>query len=96
VDKSESFGLTLNTSISKTKIMVFSKKHNPVVITAKGIVVEQVSVFKYLGTLVDERCNAAREIQSRIEQARTTFTAMKKFFISKEVSLKLRLRMIQC
>jgi hypothetical protein len=94
VEKSEPFGLNLN--VKKTKVMVFSKKHNPAVIMVKDEVVEQVPVFKYLGTLADENCDTKREVRSRIEQARTAFIAMKKFFVTTEISLELRLRMVQC
>ena len=45
---------------------------------------------------MDENCNSAREIRSRIEQARTTVILMKKFIVTTEISLELRLGMIQC
>ena len=60
VTRSEITGLTLN--ISKTKVMVLSKEHNPVAIMVKGVLVEQVTAFKYLGLLMGENCNSAREM----------------------------------
>ena len=38
---------------------------------------------------MDENCNSAREIRSRIEQARTTVILMKKFIVTTEISLEL-------
>ena len=65
VTTSEISGITLH--ISKTEVMVFSKTHNPVNIMVKGVVVEQISAFKYLEVLMmDENCNSA-------SYARTTF-----------------------
>ena len=64
--RSKMSGLTLN--ISENKVMMFFNKHKPVAIIVKRVVGEQVSAFKYLWVLMDEKCNSAREIGSRIER----------------------------
>ena len=93
VQHSESHGLSLN--ISKTKAMVFSKRHVPITLKVKGVDIEQVANFKYLGTNLNEDCDIRKEIRGRIEQARTAFMSMRSLFISTELSLELRLRMIR-
>ncbi|XP_071580242.1 uncharacterized protein [Temnothorax nylanderi] len=94
VRHSESFGLFMNTT--KTKTMVFSKTHVHAHLIIKGATVEQVSFFKYLGTIMTSLYDPKKEIRSRIEQARRTFTSMKTFFTRSDLSLNLRVRMIRC
>lgn len=94
VQCSESFDLSMNTA--KTKVLVFSKTPMHVHLTIKGITVEQVPSFKYLGTIVTNQNYPKKEIRSRIEQARRTFVRMRKFFTRSDLSLELRVRMIRC
>ncbi|XP_071577336.1 uncharacterized protein [Temnothorax nylanderi] len=94
VGHSESFGLFTNTT--KTKTMVFSKTHVHTHLIIKGATVEQVSSFKYLGTIMTSLYDPKKEIRSRIKQARRTFTSMKTFFTRSDLSLDLRVRMIRC
>lgn len=91
---SESFGLFMNTS--KTKVMVFSKREKCVSLKINDCTVEQVSSFKYLGTNISKQCDPRKEIRARIEQARKTFISLRTFFIRKDISLHLKIRMIGC
>lgn len=89
VQCSESFDLSMYTA--KTKVLVFSKTPMHAYLTIKGITMEQVPSFKYLGTIVTNQNDHKKEIRSRIEQARRTFVCMRKFFTRSDLSLELRL-----
>jgi len=89
------YGIKINER--KTKYMVISKQDRVSDnLSLNGEAVERCHHFKYLGCLVNERWEMAQEINSRIEQARGVFTRMKKVFSDRTLSLKLRLKMIQC
>lgn len=94
VQHSERFGLFMNTT--KTKVMVLSKTPINVAISINGNIIEQVTNFKYLGTIVNQHCDKTKEIKSRIEQARKIFTTMRNFFVRPDLSLELRIRMLRC
>lgn len=94
VQHSEQSGLHIN--IDKTKMLVFSKGNVNANLLIKGNTVQQVSSFKYLGTLINDQIDPRKEIRSRIEQARRVFTQMKTFFTRSDLSLELRIRMIRC
>lgn len=94
VQHSENYGLQIN--VSKTKLLVFAKTHINANLLINGNKVEQVNIFKYLGTIVNNQCDPKKEIRSRIEQARRAFANMSKFFIRRDISLELRMRMIRC
>lgn len=94
VRHSEHYGLLINTT--KTKIMAFTKKPVQAHLVIDGDLVEQVSTYKYLGSIVNDQCDPKREVRSRIEQARKTFISMRQFFVRSDLSLELRVRMVRC
>lgn len=94
VQHSEQFGLHIN--INKTKVLVFSKANVNANLIIKGNVVQQVSSFKYLGTVINDQIDPKKEIRSRIEQSRQVFTQMKTLFTRSDLSLELRIRMVRC
>lgn len=88
-------GMKINTT--KTKIMVISKQgYIPTNIHIDGHQIEQVRKFKYLGCHITDDLDPESEIKVRIEQARSTFVKMKKFFANRDIDLKIRYRMIKC
>jgi len=94
VQRSEAFGLSLNTA--KTKTMVFSKHPVTLTLRVSDENIEQVSSIKYLGTILNDNGNINQEIRSKIEQARRSFLDMKNVFTRKELNLDLRVRMLRC
>ena len=94
VQRSEAFGLSLNTA--KTKTMVFSKHPVTLTLRVSDENIEQVSSIKYLGTILNDNGNTKQEIRSRIEQARRSFLDMKNVFTRTELNLDLRVRMVRC
>lgn len=95
VECSEEYGLSLN--ISKTKIMVVSKSpQNLPDITVHGQKIERVRKYNYLGTVINENNDSSEEIRIRVEKARATFTKMKKVFCGRDLSLKLKIRLVRC
>ena len=92
---SEKYGLVLNTR--KTKYMVISKTpalHEA--LSANGQAIERVSKFTYLGCTIDENWDHSTEIKCRIEKARTTFMQMRSMLCSKDLSLNMKKKIIQC
>ena len=92
-EKSESAGLNMN--INKTKTMVFSKIEGQLVniITDDGPI-EQVHQVKYLGQNVYDDVKSNKEIMSKIATAKSAFLSMKSILLSKDISIILRLQVI--
>ena len=60
-----------------------------------GQQVEQVSQFRYLGSLISEDGYCTKEIRSRIEMANKVFMEKKKLFTGK-MNLELKKRIMKC
>ena len=92
---SEVKGLSMN--VRKTKTMVVSKSENATTnIFVENEILEQLDTFKYLGQLITPDAKNEKEIRARIAMAKGRFEKMYKLFESKQLSLKLKLRMINC
>ena len=92
---SEVKGLRMN--VKKTKTMAISRMDTPTVkITVNGETLEQVYKFKYLGQIItdDGRCDS--EVKVRTEAARSRFVSMKNVLVSRQLSLRLRKRLVRC
>ena len=59
-------------------------------------VLEQLDLFKYLGQLITPDGKNEKEIRARIAMAKGRFEKMYKLFESKQLSTKLKLRLINC
>ena len=89
------YGLNLNTS--KTKHMTISNNAlPPMVFTLDRETIKRVERYTYLGLMVNSNWDQSVEVRSRIEKARTVFNKMKTFFVSRNLSLKLKIRMVRC
>ena len=94
-EKCKEYGMCLNTK--KTKVMKVSrnKNNNGLTIKVKGVKLEQVEQYKYLGSLINEEMRCTKEVKSRIGMAKTTFWKYKEL-LRRDVKLQLRLRMLDC
>ena len=96
VEESRNMGLSLN--LKKTETMVVTRKKTTpgCNISVEGKKLKQVDTFKYLGTMItsDGKCNT--EIKCRITQAKTAFYRMNMVFKDRNLSIKLKLRVLQC
>ena len=97
VDKSsKEYGLDIN--IQKTKTMVISKdtEEQEINISIHGEKLQQVKHYQYLGHMVtnDGRCET--EVKRRIGMAKSTFNDMRKIVTSKQITNKLKMRIIKC
>ena len=89
------YGLNLN--ISKTKYMTIRKNAlPPMVLTLDRETMERVKRYTYLRSMVNSNWNQSVEVRCRIEKARTVFNKIKTLFVSKNLSLKLKIRMARC
>ena len=92
---SEEKGLNMN--VRKTKTMVMSRGDDVQTdITADNEILEQLNLMKYLGQSMTPDGRSDKEIQIRIAIAKSRFEAMSKLFTSKQLSIDLRLRMLNC
>ncbi|KAK6041872.1 hypothetical protein COOONC_17176 [Cooperia oncophora] len=89
----QSYGLKINAE--KTKVM--TSDGSPASVRLGSVALEQVSNFKYLGSVVQERKVAAEaEVRSRIGHASKTFAALKWCLWKKSnISLKTKIRMFR-
>ena len=95
VQSSEERGLKMN--LSKTKVMVISKGEDVASanITVNGEVLEQVSRYKYLGSVVTQDGRCTDEIKARIAIAKTAFNKVKPLVTNRAISDNLRKRFIK-
>jgi hypothetical protein len=84
--------------IKKTKIIIINKENTqnlPVNINVDGIDLELVKDYSYRGHITsDGKCE--KEINKRIKIAINIFTKIKHIQVSKQLSNKLKLRVINC
>lgn len=94
-EESQRLGLKIN--ITKTKFMIISRNDVPhTQMHLNGENIEQVTQFKYLGCMINEKFDPDQEIRCRIEQARATFLKLRKFLTDKNLNFSLRYRMVKC
>ena len=60
------------------------------------MVLEQVQSFVYLGSLFTSDARCEKEIRKRIGIAKAAFTSMNKVLTSRNISIKVRLRVLKC
>ena len=88
--------VTREINMKKTKVMCISHKgNNKLNFYVDGQQVEQVSQFRYLGSLMSEDGYCTKEIQSRIEMAKEVFMEKKKLFTGK-MNMELKKRIMKC
>ena len=82
-------------NVKETEVMCLSRKgNNKLKIYVDGQV-EQVSQFRYLGSLISEDGYCMKEIQSRMKMAKKVFMENKKLFTGK-MNLELKMRIMKC
>ena len=79
----------LSTNVSKTENTTAN-------ILVENESLEQLDIFKYLGQLITPDGKNEKEICARIAMAKGRFEKMHKLFESKQLSVKLKLRTINC
>ena len=89
------FNMKMNAK--KTKTMIMTKKDDkPKISTSiEGADISQVSNFPFLGQQIAEDGRCEEEIKRRINIAKTTFSKMNKFLISRRSPLNTGKRMLQ-
>lgn len=95
IQKSEEYGLTINTKKTKTMVITKQQGNNPH-ITINNEVLQNTRSIKYLGYILDDQCTYMTEVRSRIEQSRQAFIKMNKVLCNKNLSLDLRIRLVRC
>ena len=92
-ETSDEYGMKIN--IKKTKVMHIRKgKAKQMKITVKGMVLEQVKEFKYLGSLITEDARCHSEIRRRIAMGKQSFMARGELLRS-GINKELRKRMVK-
>lgn len=81
----------------KTKFMRISKtRTNNENLTIYDTKIEQVEKYMYLGTLINSTNDYSKEIRARIEIARANFNRLRKVLCTRDLNLKLRVRLAKC
>ena len=90
-DTAKKYDMKIN--VPKTKVMVLSKKADKFAnILVDGKRVEQVSNFKYLGSIISEDGRCENEIRCRIAMAKEAFNSRKELLAKRrDKTLKKRL-----
>ena len=89
----ESMGLHIN--IEKTKVLVMGSS-TQAHIEISGEMIECVEQFVYLGSLITRNNDCSKEIQRRIGIASSVFGSMKEIWGSQNISLRNKLRILDC
>ena len=91
----ERYGLKIN--IGKTEVMGLTKRPEqlPVSISLRGDTLNQVSSFKYLGSLVSEDGKCDPDIRVRIGMAKTAFGQLRKILTSLAINIRTRVRVLK-
>ena len=71
-------------NVKKTKTMFISKhpQGKKIAVKVDGVVLEQVNIFKYLGTLIKNDLKTEEEIECRTNLAKAKFCGMYKVLTS--------------
>lgn len=91
---SKKHGLEINRE--KTKVMLVSKEHRDVTISIESQALEQVSQFKYLGTVITQQNTTSTDIRCRTAQALAAATNLQVIWHKTSISLKTKLRLLDC
>ena len=82
-------------NIKKTKAMVVSRNGGERVnITVKGQSVEQVSKFRYIGSLISEDGRYLNDVKTRIGMAKDAFNKRKEL-LTRSIRMDLRKRLVK-
>ena len=92
-DVSKKYGMKIN--VKKTKVMCIArKKGRGMKILIEGQIIEQVSRFKYLGSVITEDGYCRNDINSRIAQGKCAFMEKRGIFTG-NMNLELKKKMIK-
>ena len=96
VKESEKKELAIN--CKKTECLVATKKKQipKCVVKVKNQTIKQVSSFNYLGSTITEDARCDKEIKRRITIAKSAFSKLDKILRNVSLSMKIRLRMLNC
>ena len=88
-----SFGLSVNTT--KTKVLGLTKRRKQleVDVTLERRALEQVSSFRYLGSVVCEDGKCDREIKSRIAMRKAAFGQIRTILTKIDIGIETRMRL---
>lgn len=95
-EESERKGLKIN--IKKTFTMVITKQKEvpKCKILLNGREIEQVTYFKYLGSIITSDGRSDKDIITRIGMAKSAFMEMKQILTNKKILKETRLRVLRC
>ena len=95
VKESERMGLEIN--YTKTKCLVVSKKSSPKCnLKLKEQIINQVSSFNYLGSMITEDARCETEIKRRIALAKSAFSKLGKILTNRTMSMRTKIRVLNC
>lgn len=75
------------------KIKILQKDKS--MVTCEGVPLDNVDIFKYLGTLFTTLTDQMRDVKARVAQAMTRCGRLRNIFDAKDIDLKLKLRLYE-
>ncbi|GFO20352.1 endonuclease-reverse transcriptase [Plakobranchus ocellatus] len=93
LDKASS-NLDMEVSAEKTKIMTNSKEPSKKEIKVNGQILETVTKYKYLGSIISEE-GSKPEILSRIAQTTAALTKLKPIWNNKNIAISSKIRLLR-
>lgn len=91
----ERYGLEIN--VKKTKFMIVSPApHADAKLRINNDLVERVNRFKYLGSMLDHKCDDDIEIKCRVGQTKITYQKMRRTLCHLSLHLPIKICVLQC
>ena len=90
VDSAAAFGMEI--SSEKSKVMVSSREETKTSIVMNGKLLEEVSEFKYLGSVLSKDGSSTKEIRTRIAMATAAMTKLQKIWKS-DISIQVKVKL---
>ena len=87
--------LLLEISTKKTKVMAATREPELMDIRCRGVRLEQVSHFKYLGAMIEHTTDITREIKARLGAARSALGSLDCFWHHRSVNTTTKLRLLK-
>ena len=94
-EECRSYGLSVNTT--KTKVLGLTKRREQLEVNVflEGRALEQVCLFRYLGSLVYEDGKCDREIRSRIAMGKAAFGQIRTILTNLGIGIETRMRLLK-
>ena len=83
--------------MQKTEFMTVSgEKHPEGVLQINSAHIKRVSAFKYLGAMLNKKCDDDEEVHIKVGHAKSTYGKLRTYLACRKVLMDLKMKMIKC